>query len=189
MSKNRKPSNFIGFDTGRIMCVSPPWMKLSGTAIKMYFIFKCKCQVTKIKTGKKKGFKITNNGEIQFTITEAIKKLGKTKSTVIKAKDELVKYGFIDVAHAGGCLDGDCGKYGISERWMKYGTPEFKEIIRPKDTRNRGFRKNPENRFKQNPGSESSTGAVQKTQPVSDIKRLGGTENSTGSIEQYCGNY
>lgn len=160
-------SPFIGINNGRQLFYSPAWMKLSASAIKMYCIFLCKRTVAPVK-GKKKRYAISNNGKIQFTLSEASRLLGKSRTTVLKAKDELLKYGFIDVIHAGGCLDGDCAKYAISNRWMKYGTPDFEKVIRPKDTRNRGFRKNPENRFKQNPGSETLTGAVQKLELVSN---------------------
>lgn len=163
MSKHRKASPFIGIDNGRELFFSSAWMKLSASAMKMYGIFLCKRSVTPVKGKKGKRWAVNNNGEIQFTLSEASRLLGKSRTTVLKAKDELVRYGFIDVAHTGGCLDGDCAKYAISNRWLKYGTPDFEEIIRPKDTRVRGFLKNPENRYKQNPGSENLTGAVQKT--------------------------
>jgi hypothetical protein len=115
---------------------------LSKTAIFVYLDFrlKCKWQPMKVKEGKNR-WGIINNGEIEYTYSEAEKK-GISRSSFMRSLDELIKKGFIDVAHSGsGGAKGDKSKYVISERWRKYDTPDFIEASRPKDMRTgRGFR-------------------------------------------------
>jgi hypothetical protein len=105
------------------------------------------------KKGREKDFFIANNGKIVFTYAEAKKELGMPSSTFMKSIDKLIEVGLIDVIHAGSGgrspdgLHGDVGLYAISERWKKYGTPDFEVKTRQKDDRTgRGFAFHPENR-------------------------------------------
>ena len=50
-----------------------------------------------------------------------------------------MEHGFIDIAHLGGGLIGNCTRYSISGRWRKYGTDSFVQKKRPKDIRGFGF--------------------------------------------------
>ncbi len=80
-------------------------------------------------TDKRKRNRIYDDKGIVFTYAEA-NHFGISTSqfhTIIK---KLVELGFIDVYHQGGAYGRDYSQYSISDRWRKYGTPEFKEIIK-----------------------------------------------------------
>lgn len=86
----------------------------------------------KRKSSKKKGMKdmiITNQGEIIFTYAEA-KELGISSSkTFNKVIHELVEEkGFIDIAEQGKWYSKQPTKFGISERWKKFGTPDYRKV-------------------------------------------------------------
>lgn len=108
----------------------------------VYFDFRMKCRVQKIKakTGRQDAWHIINNGEIEYTYSEAEKR-GISRASFMRGIDELIEKGFIDIAHSGsGGMKGDKSKYSISERWQAWGTERFEKKIRPKDKRGgRGF--------------------------------------------------
>ncbi len=123
---------------------SKAFFKLNGSAIKVLMLFMLRRKMKKMGSRKgKENWVIYNNGEIVFPYAEAAKKYGLKASTFARAIDSLVGNGFLDIAHAGGGLMGDCTKYAISNRWMKFGTDQFEPKTRPKDTRSLGF--TPEN--------------------------------------------
>ncbi len=121
---------------------SDVFRSLSGTAKNVYFDFLMKCRVKgrKAKAGRKTEREILNNGEIEYTYSEAEKK-GIPRSTFMACLDMLTEKGFIDIAHSGaGGKKGDKSLYAISDRWIAWGTEDFVEASRPKDTRGgRGF--------------------------------------------------
>lgn len=128
-------SSLIVFE--RCLFESQAFRGLSGTAKTVYFDFRLKCQLTKLKTphGRKKEWVITNNGKIQYCYSEAQKR-GITRPRFQRAIDELVQKGFIDIHHSGqGGRKGDKSLYGISDRWRAWGTDNFVEKKRTKDTR------------------------------------------------------
>ena len=94
----------------------------------------------KVKEGRKKETIILNNGELEYCYSEAEKK-GMTRPRFMRALDQLIERGFIDVVHSGsGGKKGDKSLYAISERWRYWETEDFIENPRPKDNRNgRGF--------------------------------------------------
>ena len=117
------------------------FIKLPGTAAKVLFWFLARRQFYEVRKFRRKEWVIKNNGEIVFSYPEAIdkKKFGFTRPRFRRALDNLIKFGFIDINHHGGGMVKDMTTYYISERWRNYGTPEFKEVTRPKDTRGLGF--------------------------------------------------
>ncbi|MGD9161960.1 MAG: hypothetical protein PVG39_26350 [Desulfobacteraceae bacterium] len=128
----------------RSLLNSEAFRRLSSTAKTVYFDFKMKCRVEEIKNkkGRKSSWRIKNNGELIYTYVEAMNKSPKiTRPAFTRALDNLIEHGFIDVAHSGaGGRKGDKSMYAISHRWRKWGTNEFVEVIRQKDTRQgRGF--------------------------------------------------
>jgi hypothetical protein len=125
--------------TPRRMHRSPAYRKLTATSIFVLMEFLYRRQI--VRLGRKKELIIKNNGEIIFTYAEAMKKFRIAKSTFRNCIDQLVKLGFIDIAHAGGGMMKDYSKYGISERWQEYGKEQFKIKSRQKDTRKLGFTK------------------------------------------------
>jgi len=123
------------------MVKSPAFQSLSGTSKTVLMLFLCRRQYA--RTGRKgKGSCVfTNNGEIIFTYQEALNKWGITKPRFTRALDELIEKGFIDINHLGGGMVKDASTYFISKRWEEYGTTQFVNSSRPKDTRKLGFTK------------------------------------------------
>jgi len=123
---------------------SEAFRSLSGAAMTVYFDFRMKCRIKimKQRNGRQKERVILNNGALEYSYSEAEKK-GITRSRFMRAIDALVERGFIDIAHSGsGGRKGDKSLYGISERWRKFGTPDFVCAGRPRDRRQgRGFQK------------------------------------------------
>ena len=123
----------------RRMHRSPAFKKLTAKSILVLFEFLSRRQV--VKLGRRDRWITKNNGEIVLTYAETTKKFGIARSTFRNSIDQLVKFGFIDIAHHGGGMMKDCSKYGISERWRDYGKEEFIKKSRKKDARKLGFRK------------------------------------------------
>ena len=117
------------------------FIKLPGTAAKVLFWFLARRQFSEVRKFRRKEWVIKNNGEIIFSYPEAIdkEKFKLTRPRFRRALDNLIKFGFIDINHHGGGMVKDMTTYYISERWRDYGTSEFKEVTRPKDTRGLGF--------------------------------------------------
>jgi len=81
----------------------------------------------------------SNNGKIYFTYADAKKYYGvKYPGRHNRTLKQLHMVGFIDIAHHGGGMDGDCTLFSISKRWEKFGMPEFEFKEWPKDTRKHG---------------------------------------------------
>jgi hypothetical protein len=119
---------------------SPAFRSLTKTAILVLLDFHGKVRKQRKGTGRSKIYLITNNGEITYAYSEAVKK-GISRATFRNAIDQLVEKGFLDIAHSGGGYDGDLSKYALSNRWRLYGKEKFIELERPKDMRqSRGFR-------------------------------------------------
>jgi hypothetical protein len=109
--------------------------KLSGKAALFCLVRFHQKAYRKKKTSKKKGMKdmvITNQGEIIFTYAEA-EELGIKSPTFFKVIRELVEdKGFIDIAEQGNWYLKQPKKFSISERWRKFGTPDYKLVKIPR---------------------------------------------------------
>ena len=123
----------------RRMHRSPAFKKLTAKSILVLFEFLSRRQV--VKLGRRDRWITKNNGEIVLTYAETTKKFGIARSTFRNSIDQLVKLGFIDIAHHGGGMMKDCSKYGISDRWRDYGKEEFIKKSRKKDARKLGYTK------------------------------------------------
>ena len=120
---------------------SAVWISLGGTSKAVYLIFRCKCQYAKMK-GKHSRLVRTNDGELVFTYAEALQDYGITKSRFVRAIDELLAKGFIDIAETGMGVYKATTLYGISDRWIDYGTDKFKTAKRSKPSvPNPGFKR------------------------------------------------
>lgn len=116
---------------------SETFRSLGRNSMLVYFDFlrKRKMHRMKAKKGRDDAWVVKNNGEIVFTYKEAEGR-GLRRDSFRNAIDELVIKGFIDIAHQGsGGNKRDVSLYSISDRWMQYGTPEFIEHERVRDTR------------------------------------------------------
>lgn len=81
----------------------------------------------------KKRYNGKNKYNISFTQTESKEIMA--ISTFNKSRNQLIEKGFIDLIRRGGLWQ-QCSIFALSERWRKYGTPEFekkniKEIFPP----------------------------------------------------------
>ena len=119
---------------------SPAFRKLTASSILVLLEFLSRRQMVKI--GRRDRWVTKNNGEIVLTYTEITAKFRIARSTFRNSIDQLVKLGFIDIAHHGGGMMKDSSQYGISERWRDYGKEEFIEKSRKKDNRKLGYTKN-----------------------------------------------
>ena len=160
-----------------VMCIprrmhrSSAYQKLTKKSVTVLFdfLYRCQWQLSPAKAGRSKEWSIINNGELIFTYTEAKDRFGIAKSTFRNCIDQLVKFGFIDIAHAGGGMMKDFSKYSISERWREYGKNEFIEKYRQKDTRKLGFQTGDK--------WEKQTGRKRKTK-----SKVGITDDTKSSI-------
>jgi hypothetical protein len=139
---------------------SKAFLNLSGIAPQVYFLFLRRRRMVKTGRKGKEKWVIENNGEIVFPYAEAITKFGLTRPRFLRAIDQLVEHGFIDIVHSGGGMMKDVSKYAISERWKEYGTNNFIHTRRPKDTRGLGFKKK-----RLNIGNENVQEQVTQTLP------------------------
>ena len=139
MARKPKTSSVIVID--RTLIVSQAYMRLSGIAPQVLLMFLARRQIGKIGRKGKEKWVISNNGKIIFTYSEAVSKFKLTRPRFARAISQLVKFGFIDINHVGGGMVKDISTYYISDRWENYGTQEFEEKKRPKDTRGLGFTK------------------------------------------------
>ena len=133
-------NNKFFFD--RDITKSKAFRSLGKTSILVYLDFRMKCKVKKMKarSGRKAEWIILNNGEIEYTYSEAESK-GISRPAFKRSLKDLVEKGFIDISHSGmGGPKGDKSKYKISERWTDWGTDDFIFKTMEKDTRQgRGF--------------------------------------------------
>ena len=139
---------------------------LTASSILVLFEFMFRRQL--VKVGRRDRWLIKNNGEIVLTYAEITTRFGIARSTFRNSIDQLVKLGFIDIAHHGGGIMKDCSKYGISERWMDYGKEGFIKKSRKKDNRKLGFRKD---------NWEQQTGRKRKSKP-----KIGISNDTNSSI-------
>jgi len=123
----------------RRMHRSPAFRKLTASSILVLFEFLYRRQM--VELGRRDRWVTKNNGEIVLTYAETTTRFRIARSTFRNSIDQLVKLGFIDIAHHGGGMMKDCSKYGISERWRDYGKEAFIKESRKKDARKLGFRK------------------------------------------------
>jgi hypothetical protein len=83
---------------------------------------------------------IESKEPVKFTYDES-RCRGLTNYKFSKALRELHAHGFIDVAKHGTGLQGDSSTYILSDRWERYGTPDFEKVDYPKSS-NYGYRRN-----------------------------------------------
>ena len=169
MSKSKNENTWIL----RKMINSSAIKQLNGKALHILLLFLDRRQMQKV--GRKKRWTIKNNGEIVFPYKEAQKRFHIPRSTFTRGIDNLIKYGFIDIAYLGGGLIGDCTKYSISNRWKEFGTDKFVKKKRPKDTRGFGFTQK---------NWEDKTGKKRLEKLKSGIKNDTRTSNKNDTSEQ-----
>lgn len=115
------------------------FQSLNGKAVRFYLAFLQRRRFAKKKIGKRKVKVCTNKDEIVFTYAEG-EKMGFPKSTFKRLQQELIDRGFIDVVETGAGLFRCANIYSLSDRWEKFGKPDF--VPAAKQRRSQiGFRK------------------------------------------------
>jgi len=105
------------------LLISEAFWDLTGVAPQIYMVFRMKCVFDNRTIGKRKERIIVNNGEITYTFVEACKNHRIPKSTFLRARDQLIKVGLIEIAEDGGCHH--TTKYSISNNWRNYPEQNF----------------------------------------------------------------
>jgi len=123
----RKLPGTIGVYIERDILESDAYWSLTGAAPQVYMVFLMKRILSDKAFGKDKARIVVNNGEITYTFVEACKNHRIPKSTFLRARDQLIKVGFIEIADDGGCHH--TTKYAISNNWRNYPEQTFE---RPK---------------------------------------------------------
>jgi len=128
-----------GFWFERAVFESPAFRRLTATAIRVLCAFMLKRRMENHSQGSgRRNWVVTNNGEIEFTYKEALKKHAISEYAFRDALDRLIQTGFVDVARSGAGLYKSKTQYAISERWRKYGQDCFERRERAKDVRHIG---------------------------------------------------
>lgn len=106
------------------MIESRAFQELSATGIRVLIRFLQKRTWVKIR-GKKKN--IFNNSGLAITYAEA-RYMNISTSQFHVVLKKLIAVGFLDVEHQGGGIARDYSRYAISDRWVHYGTNDFRLV-------------------------------------------------------------
>ena len=123
----RKLPKTKGIYIERDILESDAYWHLTGSAPQVYMVFLMKRILSDKAFGKDKARIVANNGEITYTYLEAQNNHRIPKSNFLRARDQLIKVGLIEIAEDGGCHH--TTKYAISNNWMNYPEQTFE---RPK---------------------------------------------------------
>jgi len=134
MAKNKLPSGTFIY---REMFTSPAFLSLKGFAPQLLILFLAKRQRNNVKDkkGKKKTVWIDDN--LNMTYLELEKKYKVTRPRIVRAIDELLARGFLQIRHRGGTYKQDKSIYALSDSYLIW-SPGVVFEERPKDAR-RGY--------------------------------------------------
>jgi hypothetical protein len=124
----------------RRMFESRPFLALKGGAPQLLVLFLGRRIFERVGKKESKKRQCVNCDAIVFTYIEAFKKYGFTKQRFLRAIDELLAKGFIEINHQGGGYKQDKSIYALSVRWT-FWNPGTVFERREKDPVKRGFRK------------------------------------------------
>ena len=119
----RKLPKTLGTYIKRDILESDAYWDLTGAAPQIYMVFRMKCIFGHRSIGKREGKIVANNGAITYTFVEACNSHRIPKSTFLRARDQLIKVGLIEIAEDGGCHH--TTKYSISNNWRNYPEQTF----------------------------------------------------------------
>ena len=112
------------------LIISKAWISLRTAAPQIYCLFLSRLRKQPTGKGKNKKWTPTNKRELIFPYREAEDRFGISQPRFTRAIDELIENGFLDIVKAGIGVAREATVYGLSERWRKYGTPEFEQKSR-----------------------------------------------------------
>ena len=119
----RKLPKTKGIYITRDILESDAYWDLTGAAPQVYMVFLMKRVFSDKGFGKDKARIVVNNGEITYTYLEALNNHWIPKSNFLRARDQLIKVGLIEIAEDGGCHH--TTKYSISNNWRNYPEQTF----------------------------------------------------------------
>ena len=119
----RKLHGTIGVYIERDILESDAYWSLTGVAPQVYMVFLMKRILSDKAFGKDKARIVANNGEITYTYLEAQNNHRIPKSNFLRARDQLIKVGLIEIAEDGGYHH--TTKYAISNNWRNYPEQTF----------------------------------------------------------------
>ena len=117
------------------MFYSEPFNALSASALRTLMRCLQKRKWKKERVGGRKKIVYTNEGFIFPYAEAAFLNIGTTQFW--KNMNQLIALGFIDLVYRGGWYqkherERDYSVYRLSDRWKKYGTPEFERVVKEK---------------------------------------------------------
>ena len=119
----RKLPKTKGIYIERDIFESDAYWDLTGAAPQVYMVFLMKRILSDKAFGKDKARIVANNGEITYTYLEALNNHWIPKSNFLRARDQLIKVGLIEIVEDGGCHH--TTKYAISNNWRNYPEQTF----------------------------------------------------------------
>ena len=119
----RKLPKTKGIYIERDILESDAYWHLTGAAPQVYMVFLMKRILSDKAFGKDKARIVANNGEITYTYLEAQNNHRIPKSNFLRARDQLIKVGLIEIVEDGGCHH--TTKYAISNNWRNYPEQTF----------------------------------------------------------------
>lgn len=156
------------FYINKLLIRSKPFIKLTGAAKQMLLELYMRLKINPIGKGKDQRFFAENNGELKLSYPAIYGKFGYSTATISKAIDQLVNYGFIEIAELGCGVKRLPHKIALITNWQSYGTESFfRGKGKADEPVNGGFRKrnkpkNLETTSETKAGTTLETKAVQK---------------------------
>ena len=120
---------------------SEAFQSLSPAAKNLLFELLASLRYAKLNKGRGGRKRYVNNGDIGFPQSLFSRKYGSSKGTYQRARNQLIKCGFIKVTHVGGFARGDFAKYKVllaediptcDQRWQRHPMENWENEI-PKD--------------------------------------------------------
>ena len=129
----------------RKMVTSPAFRALKTPAsyiVLFAFLDKCQWKNLQIRPGcRDKSWVHVNNGDLTLSYNEARENLGLSDGKFIRAIEDLIHTGFIDINKTGCGVHREVTTYWLSSRWQQFGTSEFEKAERVKRKQAIGFKK------------------------------------------------
>jgi len=101
------------------------FVKLTGAAKQILLELYMRLKTNAIGKGKGKKFFAENNGELVLSYKSITGQYGYSSATISKAIDQLVDYGFIEIAELGCGVKRQSHKIALITNWQNYGTESF----------------------------------------------------------------
>jgi len=107
---------------------SKAFIKLTGAAKQMFVELYMRLKLDNYKPSRKnrsQQFYAGNNGELKISYKSIHEMFGYSTATISNAIDQLVRYGFIEIAELGCGVKRQSHKIALITNWQDYGTDKF----------------------------------------------------------------